>query len=434
MTDIIKTADDISNNKNGVVIKRIIGPVGSITYEATSRLLEFSNGFPSHSATAVLDETVVTQGELYYEVEIVEKGICASTSFGFALQNAFEKTNVSEAGVGDNDRSWGVDGLVKKLWHNGDDIPLEMEHYWQDGDVIGLAVNIDMGKIAYSVNGSWSKEFGCGIVFEKCYLREDDGIGVCPSLSSSEMKVCLNVKENHLRYSKPSEEVWQSLSYAERIKRREDHFLKKEEEDIESQRKQGDGIIVKRITGPPGSVTFDTTSRLLEFNKGFPIAVLEEIVVTQGVLYYEVEIVELVEMDTHAQFGFALQNAFEKTNNYTGMGVGENPKSWGVDGFRKYLWHNYDLKLLKMEHNWKVGDVIGLAVNIDMGKIAYSKNGCWSKEFGCGVVFEKCSFKEDDGIGVYPSLSSSSMKVCLNVTEKHLRYSKPYKEVWQSLS
>lgn len=211
----------------------------------------------------------------------------------------------------------------------------------------------------------------------------------------------------------------------ESLKRRNDKLLKKEEEDIEAQRKHEDGVVVKRIIGPSGSITYDANSRFLEFKGTFPTAVLDENVAAKGVLYYEVEIIN---NDGCAQFGFAAKNAFEQKDCYWDEGVGDNGRSWGVDGFRRTLWH--DGEYGKMECGWEVGDVIGLAMNIDIGKIAYSKNGNWSKEAGCGVVFEKCSSKEDDGVGFYPSLTSSSLKVRLNVTEKHLRYSKPSEEVW----
>merc|ERR1712157_80839 len=82
---------------------------------------------------------------------------------------------------------------------------------------------------------------------------------------------------------------------------------------------------------------------------------------------------------------------------------------------------------------WEVGDIIGFAVNVDAGKIAISKNGDWSKEAGCGVVFENHSLKEIVGksSGIHPGLTGSGLKVRLNVQEKDFRFSKPSEEVWQ---
>jgi ankyrin repeat protein len=49
---------------------------------------------------------------------------------------------------------------------------------WTNGDVIGLAANVDTGSIAVSINGIWEGE-GCGIVFEDDKIKE----GVYPCLS-----------------------------------------------------------------------------------------------------------------------------------------------------------------------------------------------------------------------------------------------------------
>lgn len=75
-------------------------------------------------------------------------------------------------------------------------------------DVIGFAVDVDIGKIAISKNGNWSKEAGCGVVFDNCSSMEAAGSeGIHPGLSCNGMKVRLNVKENQFRFSKPSEKV-----------------------------------------------------------------------------------------------------------------------------------------------------------------------------------------------------------------------------------
>mmetsp|Transcript_49528 Transcript_49528/g.105225 ORF Transcript_49528/g.105225 Transcript_49528/m.105225 type:complete len:784 (+) Transcript_49528:204-2555(+) len=216
---------------------------------------------------------------------------------------------------------------------------------------------------------------------------------------------------------------------ADAIKRGKDELLKKEEEDVESQRKQG-RVVVRRIMGPVGSIKYDSADRLLEFNNSFATAILDETIVTQGVLYYEVEIVEV---DGIAQFGFALRNALAKTNEPTGDGVGDDSKSWGVCGIREELWHNGDC--IPMEDpsstwGWEIGDVIGFAVNVDLRKIAISKNGNWSKEAGCGVVFDNLSGAGDDS-DIHPGLSAEGLKVRLNVQETDLCFSKPLEEVWE---
>merc|ERR1711974_495045 len=73
--------------------------------------------------------------------------------------------------VGDDTESWGVDGMLKRLRHcddNDDDADDDDDDEWgcswTQGDTIGLAANMELGKIAISKNGDWM-EAPCGVVF-----------------------------------------------------------------------------------------------------------------------------------------------------------------------------------------------------------------------------------------------------------------------------
>jgi hypothetical protein len=68
--------------------------------------------------------------------------------------------------------------------------------------------------------------------------------------------------------------------------------------------------------------------------------------------------------------------------------------------------------------------VIGLAANVDVGKIAVSKNGDWSQE-ACGVVFEDGKIKE----GVYCCFSGADYS--LRYTFKDFKYTVPSPDVWR---
>jgi len=68
------------------------------------------------------------------------------------------------------------------------------------------------------------------------------------------------------------------------IERGEEDLLKKEEEDIVSQRKQGGCTVVRRLLRPIGSVKYDANDRVLEFGNAFSTAFLDENVAKQGVL------------------------------------------------------------------------------------------------------------------------------------------------------
>lgn len=220
---------------------------------------------------------------------------------------------------------------------------------------------------------------------------------------------------------------------AESIQRAEAELLKQEEEAVEAQCKQGDGVVVRRIVGPIGSIKYDAAERALDFKNTFSSSVIDEIAVTQGVLYYEAEILATNPGHHLAQFGFSLRGAFQQMNGGTGVGIGDNSSSWGVCGFRQELWH--DEESVPVDCVWEMGDVIGFAVNVDAGKIAISKKGNWSKEAGCGVVFNIGSLSEAVGGagGIHPGLTGSGLKVRLNMQEKDFRFSKPSDEVWLSI-
>jgi len=53
--------------------------------------------------------------------------------------------------VGDDDHSWGVDGVRHKLWHNGG-MPADVS--WAEGDVVGFAVDAVDYKCHVTLNGA----------------------------------------------------------------------------------------------------------------------------------------------------------------------------------------------------------------------------------------------------------------------------------------
>jgi len=80
-----------------------------------------------------------------------------------------------------------------------------------------------------------------------------------------------------------------------------------------------------------------------------------------------------------------------------GKGCGDDAHSWAFDGMRSFKWHNN----IKEQYGrqWKAGDVICLAVNLDNKEVSFGLNGDWQGEMGCafsGVTFEGA---------VYPCMS-----------------------------
>merc|ERR550532_3150818 len=109
----------------------------------------------------------------------------------------------------------------------------------------------------------------------------------------------------------------------------------------------------------------------------------------------------------------------------TGEGVGDDGNSWGFDGSRKMKWH---AGCQPWNCSWSASDVIGLAANVDVGKIAISKNGVWT-EPPLGVMFESESIKE----GVYPCLTGGGIKLRYNLdaaVHGAFKHAPPPSDIW----
>jgi ankyrin repeat protein len=132
--------------------------------------------------------------------------------------------------------------------------------------------------------------------------------------------------------------------------------------------------------------------------------------------YYELEILKAGDC---YQFGFCALE-WERFLEYTGSGVGDDELSWGVDGQRCMLWHDGSCPWTLLEHEqWKQGDIIGLACDLECGKILASVSGSW--EAPCGVVFEL----PDDLTGLHPAFTSRGGKLRYNFGERPFRYEMP---------
>ena len=164
-----------------------------------------------------------------------------------------------------------------------------------------------------------------------------------------------------------------------------------------------------------GGASATTSSRVIAFH-GFSTLGALELLTTSGVAYFEAVILEASSRAAGCcpQLGFATP-AFV---------TGDDAHSWGLDGIRKCKWSG---KSSPWACEWKVGDTIGLAANVDLGKIAVSKNGSWIGEEN-GVVFTDAAIKQ----GVYPALSASKFKLRCAFSATDFKYAPPPGDVWQS--
>ena len=75
---------------------------------------------------------------------------------------------------------------------------------------------------------------------------------------------------------------------------------------------------------------------------------------------------------------------------------------------------------------WDSGDVIGIAANVDLGKIAVSKNGDWTGA-ACGVVFDDPNIQS----GVFPCFSGNNHTVRYALAAADFKYAAPAGEMWR---
>lgn len=88
-----------------------------------------------------------------------------------------------------------------------------------------------------------------------------------------------------------------------------------------------------------------------------------------------------VTLDTNSQMllGFVTGGCNMEPNN--GQGLGSDALSWGWDGYNAQRVSGGKTESYG-ERQWKVGDVIGVLLDLDQRKVSYFRNGV-----ACGVAF-----------------------------------------------
>lgn len=112
-------------------------------------------GIKSTFPTIVPRGVKLTSGKYYYEVLVMNanNGV-AQVGFCDSLCVVDDKLAL---GAGDCAHGWAVDGTRVQKWNGAN---TEWGTRWKDGDVVGCAVDIDEGKVSFSLNGSWKRPMG----------------------------------------------------------------------------------------------------------------------------------------------------------------------------------------------------------------------------------------------------------------------------------
>eukprot|EP00942_MAST-04A_sp_MAST-4A-sp1_P011975 g11975.t1 len=150
--------------------------------------------------------------------------------------------------------------------------------------------------------------------------------------------------------------------------------IKKHQKAIKKHQK----VVAEDVSGP---FTCSTTGY-------FPTWRLDNISLTSGKWYYEIEVIGDVS-GSCPQFGWA-DEAF--TSNGQDNGIGDCKHSWGVDGDRKLKWWNGDSAYGK---EWKDGDRIGFAIDIENKTIGFYVNNEYQGDAFTNYIVQSLSERVD---------------------------------------
>ena len=157
-------------------------------------------------STVILPESYTSMGVFYYEIVVMSHST-PSPDFkcGFANVDGLDPgLGQIGSGVGETPKSWGFDYFGNK-W-NGVVFAHQrhVPNFRFSGCVIGLAVNVDKGMIACSIDGKWDILEKCGVKFED----EEITNGVYPCLSGRGISLQLRYRLESLQYSPPPRTMW----------------------------------------------------------------------------------------------------------------------------------------------------------------------------------------------------------------------------------
>ena len=130
---------------------------------------------------------------------------------------------------------------------------------------------------------------------------------------------------------------------------------------------------------------------------------LRECALKDGKWYYEITILADCFV---TQFGWAL-SGFDPTSD---DGCGDHDSSYACDGDRGLLWGPGAERRFFPDARWKVGDVVGCALDLDCREIRFSVNGVYDGEEPsfCDIV------DVSDAAGYFPALTMCAGQVSVN--------------------
>jgi len=113
---------------------------------------------------------------------------------------------------------------------------------------------------------------------------------------------------------------------------------------------------------------------------------------SSGKFYYEVKLGRDV---VHPQIGWAA-DIFEGGDAQRGCCVGDNDHSWAADGQSRGSCNGGNVDATAWPESWSKDDVVGCAIDLDVGTLQFAENGRWVSSVGAKFPL---------GAGPYPAVS-----------------------------
>ena len=133
-------------------------------------------------------------GKFYYEAEVIT--IDDNMQLGFVTEGFQTSEQSNGKGVGDDDHSWGFDGIRQLLWPKKHGC---FGSKWKIGDTLGFACDLVKKSISFSLNGSFKAPNG--MVFEKIKAE-----WLSPGLSGDGSLVVVNFGDRPFNRAPPDNE------------------------------------------------------------------------------------------------------------------------------------------------------------------------------------------------------------------------------------
>jgi tetratricopeptide (TPR) repeat protein len=182
--------------------------------------------------------------------------------------------------------------------------------------------------------------------------------------------------------------------------------------EIASQHMLGAGSVVILRHRGGGYADSDYT---LHFRRSFNTFVAD-IKLSGGCFYWELDVVD--DCSTPVQFGVCTEG-FEARKDPAGEGVGDDARSWAVDGIRQLKWHEGNQGALGSA--WAISDVIGFALDMrtaGAAAISVSVNGSFTAPDGP-------AFTAIDAPYLSPALTGLGGRYRLNLGDRPFAHAPP---------